>query len=352
MSWVTWLLFTGVPARCVASSVWCPGPLGSCSPVGSPAAFCYLCGVLGWLDPVHSRARSVRCLACAVSWATSLLFTGVLAPCVTLRVRCPGPLGSCSPVCLLLALCCVCGVLGHLTPFHLCARSVCWVELRVRCPGSLRSCSPLCPLGVLCYVCGALGPLAPIHRWALRLRLVAFPVSWASWLLFTGVAARCAVLRVPCPAPLGSCSPLCSLCALCCVCGVLGHLAPVRRCARSLCCVACAVSWATWLLFSGVPAQCIVLRVQCPGPPPSCSPVCSLGALCCVCGVLGQLALVHWCARSVRYVAWAVPWAPWLLFTGVLARCVVWHVRCLGPLGSCSPVCSLGVLCCITCAVS
>ena len=58
---------------------------------------------------------------------------------------------------------------------------------------------------------------------------------------------------VQCPGPLGSCSPVsCGL--LCCVCGVLGHLAPVHRCARSICCVACAVSWATWLLFTGVRA--------------------------------------------------------------------------------------------------
>ena len=59
-------------------------------------------------------------------------------------------------------------------------------------------------------------------------------VSWAAWLLFTGVPARFAVLRLRCPGPLGSCSPVCSLGVLCCVCGVLGHLAPVHRCARCL----------------------------------------------------------------------------------------------------------------------
>ena len=61
---------------------------------------------------------------------------------------------------------------------------------------------------------------------------------------------------VQCPGPLGSCSPVCPRGLLCCVCGVLGHLAPVHRCARSVCCVACAVSWATWLLFTGVRAVC------------------------------------------------------------------------------------------------
>ena len=40
------------------------------------------------------------------------------------------------------------------------------------------------------------------------------------------------------------------------VCSVLGRWAPVHRCARSVCCVACAVSWATGLLFTGVRAVC------------------------------------------------------------------------------------------------
>ena len=59
---------------------------------------------------------------------------------------------------------------------------------------------------------------------------------------------------VRCPGPLGSCSPVCPLGALRCICSVQGHLAPVHRCARSVLCFACAVSWATWLLFTGVPA--------------------------------------------------------------------------------------------------
>ena len=62
---------------------------------------------------------------------------------------------------------------------------------------------------------------------------------------------------VQCPGPLGSCSPVCPRGLLWCVCGVLGQLAPVHRCARSVCCVACAVSW----------------------PLGSCSPVCVLCAV-------------------------------------------------------------------------
>ena len=86
-------------------------------------------------------------------------------------------------------------------------------------------------------------------------------MSWATWLLFTGLPAPCVVLRVRCPGPLGSCSPVCPLGELLWLCGVLGHLAPVHRCARSVRCFACVVSWATWLLFTGLPARCVVLHV-------------------------------------------------------------------------------------------
>ena len=213
-----------------------------------------------------------------MSWASWLLFTGVPARCVVLRVRCPGPLGSCSPVRPFCPLLCSCGVLGHLAPVHRCARSVCY------------------------FACA---------------------VSWATWLLFTSVPPRCVVLRVRCPGPLGSCSLVRPPRPLLCLCGVLRHLAPVYWCARSVCWFACAVSWATWLLFTGVPAVCVPF----------------------VRGVLGHLAPVHRCARSVGCVARAVSWAPWLPFTGVPARWVVLRVRCPGPLGSCSPVCSFYVLC-------
>ena len=79
----------------------------------------------------------------------------------------------------------------------------------------------------------------------------------------------------------------------------------------------CAVSWAVGLLFTGVPARFAVLRLRCPGPPRSCSPVCSLGVLCCMCGVLGHLAPVHQCARCVRCacaMGGCVPLPPPLIF--------------------------------------
>ena len=346
--------------------VQCPGPLGSCSPMCPRGMLCCVCGSLGNLAPVHRCARSVCCVVRAVSWPTWPPFTGVPAGCVVLRVRCRGPPGSCSPVCPLGVLLCVCGVLGHLAPFHRSDRSVgcvvcavsraTWllftgapaqcVVLCVWCPGPPGSCSPVRPLGVLLCVCGVLGHLAPVNLCARVVCCVECAVSCAAWLPFTGVPAQWVVLCVRCPGPPGSCSPVNPLGVLCCVCGVLRHLAPVHWCARSVRCSACAVSWATWLPFTGVPARWVVLRVRCPGPLGSCSPVRPLGAVL-SCGVLGHLAPVHRRACSVCCFAGAVSWATCLPFTGVPARCVVLRVRCLGPPGSCSPVCPLGVLCCV-----
>ena len=397
VSWASRLLFTGVPARCVVLRVRRPGPPGSCSPLCPLGVLCCVCGVLGLPAPVHRCARSPCCVACAASWASRLLFTGVPARCVVLRVRRPGPPGSCSPVCLLGVLCCVCGVLGLPAPVHRCARSVCCVACAASWASRLLFTGAPARCGVLCYVCGVLGLPAPVHRCARSVCCVACAASWASRLLSTGVPARRVVLRVRRPGPPGSCSPVCPFGVLCCVCGVLGLPAPVHRCARSVCCVACAASWASRLLFTGVPARCVVLRVRrpgppgscspvrplgvlccvcgvlglpapvrrcacslwCvvlrvrrPGPPGSCSPVCPLGVLCCVCGVLGLPAPVHRCARSVCCVACAVSWASRLLFTGAPARCVVLRVRRPGPPGSCSPVRPLGVVCCVACAAS
>ena len=82
-------------------------------------------------------------------------------------------------------------------------------------------------------------------------------MSWATWLLFTGVPALC----------------------LACLCGVPGHLAPVHRSTHLMRPFACAVSWATWLLFTSVPVRRVVLCVRCPGPHGSGSPVCYYSAL-------------------------------------------------------------------------
>ena len=198
----------------------------------------------------------------------------------------------------------------------------------VYCFPSLSSLSVVCSLGVLCCVYRVLGHLAPVHL----------------------VLARCVVLRVRCPGPLGSCSPVFSLGALCCVCSVLGPLAPLHRCACSVRCVACALSWATCLLFISVLARCVVLRWRCPGPIGSFSPLCSLGASCWVCGVLGHLAPVHRCAAFVRSIACVVSWATWLLFTGCppgAVRCVCGVLSLLAPVHRCARLAG-----CVACSVS
>ena len=79
----------------------------------------------------------------------------------------------------------------------------------------------------------------------------------------------------------------------------------------------CAASWAVGLLFTGVPARFAVVRLRCPGPAGSCSPVCPLGVLCCMCGVLGPWAPVYRCACCVRCacaMGGCVPLPPPLMF--------------------------------------
>ena len=319
---VTWLLFTGVLARCVALRVQSPGQLGCCSPACLLGALSCVCGVRYHLAPVQQCACSLRCVACAFSWATWLLFTSLHTG----------------------VWCCVSGDLSHLVPVHGCACSACFVAcavswaawplftgvyapcvvFRVRCPGPPGSCSPVCWVNALCCVCGVLGHLAPVRRCARSVRCVACAMYWFTWLLFSDVLARCVVLRVRCPGPLGSCSPVRSLSAGCCVCGILGHLAPVHRIARLVRCVACAVSWANCFLSTGLPARCSAMCVPCPGLLGSCSPVCSLEALCCVCGAPGYLGPVHRCANSVCRVACAVSRTTWLLFTGVVYPMGYW----------------------------
>ena len=305
----------GAPAPCVVLRMRCPWPPGFCLLVCPLGVLCCVCGVLGhlapvhqcahWMScicdvlghlaPVHRCARSASCVACGVSRATWLLLTGVPAQCVVLGVRCPWQLDSCSPVFPLDMLCMQC-----LWPLGCCSPLRMLDVLYCLCPGPwpLGSCSTVCPL-VCCVACAvSLCHLAPLHR---CVQLVC-AVCLATSLLITGVHVWGVALRVQCPWPLGCRSLVVQLGVLCCMCGFLGQLTPVQRCVRSASCVDCAVTWATWLLFTGVPAQCVVLSVRCPGPLGSCSPVCPLDVLC---------------------------------------------MRCLWPLGFCSLVCRLAVLCCV-----
>ena len=356
-SWASRLLFTGVHALRVVSRVRRSGPPGPCSPVRQLCVWRCVYGVLGLPAPVHRRARSACGFACTASWASRLLFTGAHALRVALRVRRPGPPGSCSPVCTPCVWCRVYGVLGLPAPVHRCARLACGVACtaswasrllftgvhalcvvsRVRRPGPPGPCSPVRTLCVWRCVYGVLGLPAPVHRRARSACGVACTASWASRLLFTGVHALRVVSRVRRPGPPGSCSPVRTLCVWRCVYGVLGLPAPVHRCARSVCGVACTASWASWLLFTGVHALCVVSRVRRPGPHGSCSPVCTPCVWCCVYSALGSLAPVHRCARPACGVVRTVSWASRLLFTGVyaLCGCVVaggrawWWCRCV-----------------------
>ena len=176
-------------------------------------------------------------------------------------------------------------------------------------------------------------------------------VCRGTWLLFTSVPAWFVVLCLRCPGPLGSCSPVRPLGVLCCVCGVLRPLAPVHWCACCVCYVACAVSWATWLLFSGAPARCVALSVWCPGPLGSCSPMYLLCLSFCLCGALGQLAPVHRFASSVCCFVCAMSWTSRLLFTGVPGRGVPSLCCPRGALAHVAPVhrCARCVRC--ACAV-
>ena len=165
----------------------------------------------------------------------------------------------------------------------------------------------MCPRGLLCCFCGVLSHRAPVHRCARCVFCFACAVSWATWLLFTGVPVRGIVLCVRCPGPLGSCSPVCLPCWLLCLCSVLGHLTSVHRCPCSVCCVACAVSCATWLLFIVVRTPSFALLVRYPGPLGSCSPVFPP-----VCGVAcaGRHCEAHTCPSRRRLLVAGRSWVP------------------------------------------
>ena len=98
----------------------------------------------------------------------------------------------------------------------------------------------------MCCVCSVLGHLVSVHRCARLVCPVAFVVSLATWLLFTGVHAPCSVCAVSLATWL------------------------LSRYVRWVCCVACAVFLATWLLFTGVPARGVFLCVRWPKPINSC----------------------------------------------------------------------------------
>ena len=211
--------------------VRCPYPLGAWSPVCAVGVFCCVCGVLGHLAPVQWCARSVYGVVCALSLVTRLLFTVVHAPCAL----CPWPCSSCSAVCTLGVLCCVCCVLGHLARVHRCARLVC------------------CAFRLV-------GRWAPVHRCVCSLCFVLCAVSLATRHLFTGVHARCAM----CAVSLATWRLVRSVHAWCvffCLCHAHGHFALVHQCARVLCFVWCAAVYCALVCAQWFPpAPSVVAR--------------------------------------------------------------------------------------------
>ena len=107
----------------------------------------------------------VCCVVCVVSSDTWFVFPGVAVCCGVRGVRC--------------------------------------AVSRVRCPGPPGPCSPVRTPGLWCCVGGVLGCLAPV---ACSVCCVLCAVSWATWLLFTGVRASCHVLRGVCSVGVGACS--------------------------------------------------------------------------------------------------------------------------------------------------
>ena len=264
----------------------CPEPLCSCSLVCPLCGLCCVRGVLGPSAPVSRCARSACGVACTVSAATWLLFTGVLAGFVVLCVVCAMSWATWFLSTGVRLVCCVacmgrsCGARTRLSGRRLFVAGRGWVPYG-RANGHLDGGWFVAGRGWVC--CRA--RIRPSGR-----RL--FPSRQGLGLLPGAHTSIQMATVLP-----GTCSPVSSIGALCCVSGVLGLLAHVFRCAGSARCVVCAVSGATWLLFTCVPAQCVVSR----------------GCVAC-----------------------AVSSATWLLFTGVPARCVVSRVRCARPLGSCS----------------
>ena len=113
----------------------------------------------------------------------------------------------------------------------------------------------------MCQWCGRGGPGRRATRggwWAPAHGGNGGGVHRRTWLMFTGVPARRAVLCVRCSGPLGSCSPVCQ--------------AVVSRPFVALGARACAVSWPSWRLFTGLRAVCgapVPLVVVSLFPPPN-----------------------------------------------------------------------------------
>ena len=106
VSWASRLLFTGVHASCVVARVRRPGPPGSRSPVCTLCVWCCVYGVLGLPARVHRCARPVRGVACAVWPFCACVVRVVLCVWCPGTLGSCSPVSRCVAVCV---WCPVCG---------------------------------------------------------------------------------------------------------------------------------------------------------------------------------------------------------------------------------------------------
>ena len=143
---------------------------------------------------------------------------------VVLRVRCPRPLGACSPVRALGVLCVRCQ-----WPLSACSSLRAPCVLRVRCPWTLGACSALCALVVL----------SVRYQWHGGSCLCAACA-------LCGMRRRVAVLCVPCvPSMHPACLRVLGVLVRCVFLGVVvvaWHLIPCIYCGRRLASLACLLA--------------------------------------------------------------------------------------------------------------
>ena len=190
-------------------------------------------------------------------------------------VLCLWLLGAYSPVCAPGAVCVRCQwPLMACSPVH--APRVLWV----RCLWPVGACSPLCAPSVLCVRCP-------------------WPLGACSLVCLLGV------LCVRCPLQLCACSPVCARGLLC-----VRFSCPLSACLAELRgrCVVCAMSLASWRLFTAVCAWSAVCAVS------LASPLLCVGGLCVVLRCVALLAV-----RCLLQCTWRAARAT-LLFLVCLLR--------------------------------
>ena len=186
------------------------------------------------------------------------------------------------------------GLAGHVLWPQVWVCAVCVVSVR---------CVPWCL--VLPFVCPPDAPLSGALLWCCARRVLAVPPSLRvslAQLLGTSSFFHGFVALYPFLYSLSARPPPWRALFPCLRPGVCLGVAP---CLRGACCVACAVSWASWLLFTGVLCACSVCCVLCAVSWATWL-LFTVGMFCVVCGVCGVGEGVGVCSR--------VPYRPRSIF--------------------------------------